>query len=68
LITLGDGLLNVDDVFVTFRRSLDGSLSNYFRYWSGGARVAELYTGSVYQRGAGRVAKTRTATQATSSR
>ena len=56
-ITLGDGSLNVDDVFVTFRRSLDGSLSNYFRYWSGGVRVAELYTGSVY-RGGSRVAKT----------
>lgn len=62
-ITLGDTALNVDDVFVTFRRSLDGTLSNYFRYWSGGVRVAELYTGSVYQRGAGRVAKKTAATQ-----
>ena len=39
--TLGDGALNVDDVFVTFRRSLDPTLKWYRRYWSGGVRVAE---------------------------
>ena len=40
-ITLGDGGLNVDDIFVTFRRSLDPTLKWYRRYWSGGVRVAE---------------------------
>jgi hypothetical protein len=35
---LGDGLLQLDDVFVTFRRSLDPSLKWYARYWSGGTR------------------------------
>jgi hypothetical protein len=66
-IFFGDGSLNVDDVFVTFRRSLDPSLSNYFRFWAtaavvpfqiapgGGIRRAELHTGSVF-RGGGRLA------------
>ncbi len=39
-ISMGDGFLNVDDVYVTFRRSLDPSLTNYVRFWSGGARQA----------------------------
>jgi len=33
---MGDGSLNVDDVYVTFRRSLDPSLKWYARYWSNG--------------------------------
>jgi hypothetical protein len=45
-ITLGDGALNVDDIFVTFRRSLDPTLTWYRRYWSRGARVAEAVTNS----------------------
>jgi hypothetical protein len=35
-IAFGDGYLGVDDVYVTFRRSLDPSLTNYDRFWSGG--------------------------------
>jgi sugar lactone lactonase YvrE len=37
-ITGGDGELGVDDIFVTFRRSLDPSLRWYARYWSNGVR------------------------------
>ncbi|MBU6400488.1 MAG: chitobiase/beta-hexosaminidase C-terminal domain-containing protein, partial [Verrucomicrobia bacterium] len=39
-IAKGDGKLLVDDVFVTFRRSLDPSLTWYVRYWSNGVRFA----------------------------
>jgi len=39
-VRYGDGLLNVDDVFVTFRRSLDPTLKWYARYWSNGFRAA----------------------------
>ncbi|MHB8521737.1 MAG: chitobiase/beta-hexosaminidase C-terminal domain-containing protein [Limisphaerales bacterium] len=39
-VAYGDGKLLVDDVFVTFRRSLDPNLTWYLRYWSGGVRVA----------------------------
>ncbi len=39
-ISQGDGQINVDDVFVVFRRSLDFTLTNYVRYWSGGVRLA----------------------------
>jgi sugar lactone lactonase YvrE len=39
-ISMGDGVLNVDDVYVTFRRSLDPSLTNYARFWSNGVRQA----------------------------
>jgi hypothetical protein len=35
-LTFGDGDLNVDDIFVTFRRSLDPSLKWYARFWSNG--------------------------------
>ena len=42
--TLGDGVLNVDDIFVTFRRSLDPTLKWYRRFWSGGVRVSEEVT------------------------
>ncbi|HVY68856.1 MAG TPA: FN3 associated domain-containing protein [Verrucomicrobiae bacterium] len=42
-IKSGDGSLNVDDVFVTFRRSLDPGLNWYARYWSNGVRqVAQV--------------------------
>jgi hypothetical protein len=39
-IAYGDGQLNVDDVFVTYRRSLDPSLTWYVRYWTNGVRAA----------------------------
>jgi hypothetical protein len=50
-ITLGDGGLNVTDVFVTFRRSLDPSLKWFARYWVNGQRqaaeVQNLFRGSL---------------------
>jgi hypothetical protein len=39
-IAFGDGILDVCDVYVTFRRSLDPSLSWFYRFWSNGSRVA----------------------------
>lgn len=39
-VQFGDGQLNVDDIFVTFRRSLDPSLKWYARFWSNGVRQA----------------------------
>lgn len=39
-IMFGDGVLNVTDVFVTFRRSLDPSLKWFARYWVNGQRQA----------------------------
>jgi sugar lactone lactonase YvrE len=39
-ITDGDGILAVDDVYVTLRRSLDPSLTWYDRYWSNGIRYS----------------------------
>src|SRR5579883_547274 len=35
-IAFGDGVLDVCDVYVTFRRSLDPSLAWFQRFWSGG--------------------------------
>ena len=40
LISMGDGSLGVDDVYVTYRRSLDYSLTWYARYWTNGNRLA----------------------------
>jgi hypothetical protein len=40
-ITHGDDELDIADVFVTFRRSLDPSLKHYARYWRDGNLVAE---------------------------
>ena len=37
-VTLGDGTLNVADVYVTFRRSIDPTLTWVARYWGGGIR------------------------------
>ncbi|MEO6033850.1 MAG: immunoglobulin domain-containing protein, partial [Verrucomicrobiota bacterium] len=37
-IQFGDGELLVDDVYVTYRRSLDPTLKWYARYWSNGSR------------------------------
>jgi len=35
-VKYGDGALNIDDLYVTFRRSLDPTLKWYARYWSNG--------------------------------
>jgi hypothetical protein len=48
-VRFGDGRLEVDDIFVTFRRSIDPALLNYVRYWSNGVRVAEVYTNNVFR-------------------
>lgn len=42
----GDGVLTLEDFFVTFRRSLDPGLVNYERYWWGGQRVAYVTSNS----------------------
>ena len=39
-IAFGDGTLNVADIFVTFRRSLDASLTNFIRFRSNGIHYA----------------------------
>ena len=41
-IAFGDGVLDVCDVYVTFRRSLDPSLVWFQRYWNNGQRVAQF--------------------------
>ena len=40
-LAYGDGVLDVCDVYVTFRRSLDPSLTWFERYWNNGQRVAD---------------------------
>lgn len=40
-IAFGDGVLDVCDVYVTFRRSLDPSLTWYRRFWNNGQLVAD---------------------------
>ncbi len=40
-IAFGDGKLDVCDVYVTFRRSLDPSLTWFRRFWTNGVRVAQ---------------------------
>jgi len=40
-IVFGDGVLNVCDVYVTFRRSLDSTLTWYRRFWTNGVLVAD---------------------------
>ncbi len=40
-IAFGDGTLDVCDVYVTFRRSLDPSLTWFRRFWNNGQRVAD---------------------------
>jgi hypothetical protein len=41
-IAFGDGKLNVADIWLSFRRSLDPSLNWYARYWSNGVRQAVI--------------------------
>jgi hypothetical protein len=49
LITNGDGFIDVSDVYVTLRRSLDPTLVNYSRYWSGVNWVPTVYPYSVQE-------------------
>jgi sugar lactone lactonase YvrE len=46
-IAFGDGVLDVCDVFVTFRRSLDPSLTLFRRFWTNGVKGAEIASGIV---------------------
>ena len=39
-VKFGDGVLDVTDVHITFRRSLDHTLAWYARYWTNGVRFA----------------------------
>jgi hypothetical protein len=48
-IGFGDGTLDVCDVYVTFRRSLDPSLNWFQRYWTNGVRVASIVPNVVPQ-------------------
>ncbi len=41
-IAFGDGVLNVCNVYVTFRRSLDPSLKWFQRFWTNGVRAAQF--------------------------
>jgi sugar lactone lactonase YvrE len=43
-IAFGDGVLDVCDVYVTFRRSLDPSLYWFQRFWTNGVRGASILT------------------------
>jgi sugar lactone lactonase YvrE len=40
-IPFGDNSLNVDDIYVTYRRSLDPSLTWYERFWTNGIQYAQ---------------------------
>jgi hypothetical protein len=40
-IVFGDGVLDVCDVYVTYRRSLDPGLTWFRRFWNNGVRVAD---------------------------
>jgi hypothetical protein len=40
-VAFGDGTLDVSDVYVTYRRSLDPSLTWFRRFWNNGQRVAD---------------------------
>ena len=41
-VAFGDGRLDVCDVYVTFRRSLDPTLLQFRRFWTNGVRGAEI--------------------------
>ena len=45
-IQFGDGVLNASDVFVTYRRSLDPSLTNFARFRSNGVHYAMITSNS----------------------
>jgi len=46
-IAFGDGTLDVCDVYVTFRRSLDPSLTEFRRFWTNGVLGAEIISGGL---------------------
>jgi hypothetical protein len=46
-VTMGDGVLAVDDVFVTLRRSLNPYTTWYVRYWTNGVRTNAVTTNNL---------------------
>ncbi|MBI3876210.1 MAG: hypothetical protein HY300_09705, partial [Verrucomicrobia bacterium] len=46
-VTTGDGQINVDDVFVTLRRSLNPYSTWYVRYWTNGFRTNAVTTNNL---------------------
>jgi|GEM_PF-1205699 len=42
----GDGVIDVNDVYVTFRRSIDPSLKQIYRYWQNGTNYAVYTSGA----------------------
>jgi hypothetical protein len=48
-MVFGDGKLDVCDLYVTFRRSLDPSLAWYRRFWTNGVRAAEMLSNPLGQ-------------------
>ncbi|HEY3760177.1 MAG TPA: NHL repeat-containing protein [Verrucomicrobiae bacterium] len=46
-IAFGDGVLDVCDVYVTYRRSLDSGLVWFQRFWTNGVRVAVIVTNTI---------------------
>ncbi|MCX6928721.1 MAG: thrombospondin type 3 repeat-containing protein [Verrucomicrobia bacterium] len=56
-IAFGDGVLDVCDVYVTFRRSLDPSLTLFRRFWTNGVRAAEWGGGAPVQASAAMLVK-----------
>jgi hypothetical protein len=63
-IAFGDGQLDVCDVYVTYRRSVDPSLTWFHRFWTNGVRVAET-TPNVFNSGAASKASRNVRTTAT---
>ncbi len=60
-IAFGDGVLDVCDVYVTYRRSLDPSLYWFQRFWTNGVRVAQIVpnvvSSAVQQSSGGKIKK-----------
>ena len=46
-LAYGDGVLDICDIYVTFRRSLDPTLTWFRRYWSNGQLVADTSTPNI---------------------
>jgi len=50
-IAFGDGVLDVCDVYVTYRRSLDPTLVWFQRFWTNGVRVAVITSNTISSSG-----------------
>ncbi|HXI71974.1 MAG TPA: FN3 associated domain-containing protein [Verrucomicrobiae bacterium] len=65
-IAFGDGTLDVCDVFVTYRRSLDSSLTWFRRYWNNGQLVADTAPNQFYAKTVSASVKSKTVSAAAS--